>query len=153
MTWIKSTLQRPNGRPLEGVCVTAILMIRPGWTGDRHGQIVGEVTARTDQLGVWRLDLLPYNAFDPDLADYAYYQVDEGTGALWNIRVPPVPDPTSELWLRDVLIDTVPTTPPWRPIGRLADLSDVDLAGLDQAVPGSVLVYLGNGVWGIGPPP
>jgi hypothetical protein len=152
VTWIKSTLQRPDGRPLEGVCVTAILMIRPGWSADRHGQIVGEVTTRTDQLGQWRMNLLPYNSFDPDLADYVYYQVDETTGALWKIRVPPVDDPASELWMRDVLIDTVPSTSPWRPIARLGDLFDVDLTGVDQAAPGSPLVYLGNGSWGIGPP-
>lgn len=145
MTWIKSTLQRPDGRPLEGVCVTATLMTRPGWTADGHGQILGAVTTRTDSTGLWRLDLRPYTDFEADLIDYVYYQIDEETGTLWKARVPPVADPATELWLRDVLIETAPSAPGWRPISMLGQLFNVDNAA-DAPNDGDVLFAQG-GQW------
>lgn len=149
MTWIKSSLQRPDGRPLEGVCVTAALMTRPGWRADGHGQIFGEVTTRTDSDGLWRLDLAPYTNFEAELIDFVYYQIDEGSGTLWKARVPPVADPTTELWLRDVLIETAPSTPGWRPISMLGQLFNVDNAA-DAPHEGDVL-FAQDGQWVAGP--
>lgn len=145
MTWIKSFLQRPDGRPLEGVCVTAILHAQPGWRADRTGQILGQATTHTDATGLWRLNLVPYTEFEPTIEPYVYYTVDEGRTPLSVIRVPFVADPSVELWLRDVLVDPPSPQERWSPIDTLGHLQNVDVS-VDQAPEGSALVVSG-GMW------
>lgn len=148
MTWIKSRLLRPDGRAVEGRCVTATLMTRPSWLSNAQGQVLGRVSTNTDAAGLWRLDLLPYTAFEDQLAACIYYRISEGGSQVWSVRVPPVLDPETELWMRDVLIDEPQCPQSWVSINKLARLQDVDTESVLGAKPGDFLVMLANGQWG-----
>lgn len=151
MTWIKSHLLRPDGSPIEGQCVTATLMLKPSWLRNATGQVVHRLFTNTDAAGLWRLDLLPYTQFEHQLEECIYYRITEGDRTTWNIRVPEVADPATELWLRDVVVDVSGCQrQEWIGINTLSRLHDVDRESLLAAKPGDVLVLLANGKWGAG---
>jgi hypothetical protein len=151
VTWVKSQLVGPDGSPVVGACVTARVMTQPTWMGNRQSQVIGQVRANTDGTGVWRMNLLPHTQFET--TQYVYYEVSEGRGLpTWMIRVPFVPDPNAELWLRDLIIDTPPSvSTPWTPLSA----TDLQLQSLqidaDVAAPGQVVGTQQDGTLGLMP--
>ncbi len=105
MTWVKSELLRPDGTPIVGQCVTAILIAAAPWLTTGTGQANGTVSTNTDATGLWRLDLLSYVDFEAP--DTVFYEIHEGRDMpVWTIRVPPAGLPPIEYWMRDLLAQT-----------------------------------------------
>lgn len=151
MTWVKSRLVDPAGSPIEGVCVKAALVMKPTWLADASSQVVSRAMTHTGPDGVWRLNLVPFTAYESQLAGCAFYHVTEDTRppTLTAIRVPEA-DETDELWMRDLVFDPDPCARRngFIPINTLARLHDVDAASLALAKPGDFLVLMPNGKWG-----
>lgn len=150
MTWVKSRLVRPDGKPVEGQCVTATLVVRPSWLANATTQVIGRTSTNTDADGYWRLNLLPYTDFEGQVAACVYYRINEGGPQIWNVRVPPVEDPATELWMRDILIDPVECPDRFIGINMLSRLHDVDGNSIRNAKPGDFLIKLPSGLWGAG---
>lgn len=151
MTWVKSRLVAPSGAPIEGACVKATLVSKPTWLADSTSQVVSRAMTHTGPDGMWRLNLIPYTAYESQLAACSYYHIIEGTNppTVTDIRVPEVGD-GEELWMRDLVFDPDPCSGSggWTPINTLARLHDVDAGSLALAKPGDFLVLLPNGKWG-----
>lgn len=104
MTWVRSQILRPDGSPVVGQCVTAVLIAPASWLSTGAGQASGKVRTNTDVTGTWRLDLLPYTAFED--SDAVYYEIHEGPGKpVWTIRVPPAGEPPIEYRMQVLLFD------------------------------------------------
>ena len=155
MTWIKSRLVLPDGSPVRGEQVTATVMTAPNWVHD-DGRAVGGASTHTDRDGMWYLNLMPYTQVEPPVDAHMYYQVNEG-GQLWNVRVPPPPEPPpadwppdepwQPIWLRELIFDEPP--PPQQQLWQLGGLADV--AGeVTNAPDGTALVKRG-GMWRVLP--
>src|SRR5690606_2214890 len=96
------------------------------------GRAVGGASTHTDRDGMWYLNLMPYTQVEPPVDAHMYYQVNEG-GQLWNVRVPPPPEPPPEdwppdepwqpIWLRELIFDEPP--PPRQQLWQLGGLADV----------------------------
>ena len=105
MTWVKSELLRPDGTPMVGQCVTAVLIAPTPWLTTGTGHAAGTVRTNSDAAGLWRLDLLPYTDFE--VPNTVYYEIHEGIEMpVWTIRVPPPGLPPIEYWMRDLLVQT-----------------------------------------------
>jgi hypothetical protein len=149
VTWVKNRLFNAAGAPIVGQCVKATLMTRPAWLIDSTGRVLGRSSTNTDNNGVWRMNLVPYDRIETQTAALAYYTIQEGDGLICYARVPEVEDVQTELWLRDLLIDPPLSGPTqWISIDRLARLRDVDRESLLAAKPGDFLTLLPNGKWG-----
>lgn len=151
MTWVKSRLVDPTGSPIEGACVKAALVNKPSWLADATSQVVSRAMTHSGPDGLWRLNLIPYTAYESQLANCAFYHITEGTKppTLTVIRVPEAGE-DEELWMRDLVFDPDPCSRSggWTAINTLARLHDVDARSLALAKPGDFLVMLPNGKWG-----
>src|SRR5690625_1414200 len=65
LTTVRSTLIGPDGRPLAGREVMAVLRAAPPWLGDGTGRVVETARTRTDRNGEWMLPLLPKRNLEP----------------------------------------------------------------------------------------
>ena len=153
MTWVKSRVIGLDGKPIEGRCVKATLMTKPGWLANATGKVVGRVTDNTDTAGLWRMNLLPASTIETSGGTAAYVQINEGGEPpdVYYIRVPDTQDPNAELWARDLMINPDPGNPVFNPFHALSRLSDVDRESVMGAEPGHYLCLLPNGLWGATP--
>jgi hypothetical protein len=156
VTWVKSRLVDPSGKPIEGAYVKAALMSTPTWLADSVSQVARRALTHTGPDGLWRLDLIPYTAYESQLAACSFYHIVEGTNPpiVTVIRVPEAGE-GEELWMRDLVFDPDPCSRSggFIPINTLARLHDVDASSLALAKPGDFLVLLPNGKWGAGRAP
>jgi len=164
LTTVRSTLIGPDGRPLAGREVMAVLRAAPSWLGDGTGRVVETARTRTDRNGEWMLPLLPNRYLEPPTNESgtpvptSYYEISEG-GLVSTALVPAAGEHTEcpqegqqcVVWLRDILIDGPQPGPvPWRPIANLGDLHNVTPQADTSAQQGQALLYNGR-VWEPGP--
>lgn len=164
LTTVRSTLIGPDGRPLAGREVMAVLRAAPSWLGDGTGRVVETARTRTDRNGEWMLPLLPNRYLEPPTNESgtpvptSYYEISEG-GLVSTALVPAAGEHTEcpqegeqcVVWLRDILIDGPQPGPlPWRPIANLGDLHNVTPDADTSAQQGQALLYNGR-VWEPGP--
>jgi hypothetical protein len=145
VTWVKSTLLQPDGSPVVGRSITAVLVADQSWLADHSGQVLRTIRDNTNESGIWRMQLLPSADFES--ADYVYYQIHEGRDMpAWTIRVPRTSSATAEYWMRDLVVDIPPGRPDaWRAIDTIGRLHNVD-ASADQPAGGAVLRFR-DGTW------
>lgn len=159
LTTVRSTLIGPDGRPLAGREILAVLRAAPSWLGDRTGRVVDTARTRTDRDGQWELRLLPNKYLEPPTNESgepvptSYYEISEN-GLISTALVPgagehvncPDQDHPCTVWLRDILINGPQPGPvPWTPIDTLGKLHNVT-SGADTPRQGQVLVFNGR-VW------
>lgn len=157
LTTVRSTLISPDGRPLAGREVVAVLRAAPTWLEDRTGRVADTARTRTDRDGQWSLRLLPNKYLEPptneggDPTPTSYYEISEG-GLISTALVPgagehvdcPERDRPCSVWLRDILINGPQPGPvPWAPINTLGKLHNVTPAA-DEASKGQALIYNGH---------
>lgn len=74
---VRNRLVYPNAEPVTGERVKLTMVVYEGWrTEPSEGRVVGTSYAWTDDDGIWTTRLLPYTAFEPDLQDSVYVQVE-----------------------------------------------------------------------------
>src|SRR5690625_2651050 len=159
LTTVRSTLIGPDGRPLAGREIIAVLRAAPSWLGDRTGRVVDTARTRTDRDGHWYLKLLPNKYLEPPTNEAgeptptSYYEISENglistalvPGAGEHVDCPDEQEPCT-VWLRDILINGPQPGPvPWAPIDTLGKLHNVT-PDADDPKRGQVLVFNGQ-VW------
>lgn len=164
LTTVRSTLIGPDGRPLAGREVLAVLRAAPSWLDDGTGRVVDTARTRTDREGQWALPLLPNRFLEPPTdkdgtpVPTSYYEISEG-GLISTALVPAAGEhvdcPTQEhrctVWLRDILIaGPQPAPVTWHPIDTLGKLHNVTGEADTNPQQGQALIYNGH-VWEPGP--
>lgn len=159
LTTVRSTLVGPDGRPLAGREVVAVLRASPTWLEDGTGRVIDTARTRTDREGQWEMRLLPNKYLEPPTNESgkptptSYYEISEN-GLVSTALVPgagehtdcPRPQEPCTVWLRDILINGPQPGPvPWAPIDTLGKLHNVT-PDADDPKRGQVLVFNGQ-VW------
>lgn len=127
--------------PLPPNPTVRVRLVAPaGWLASGTAEVVASWAAQVNTTTkIWELDLPAQSAYE---TTGTYYRVEE-PGAVWHITVP---DTAGPHWLRDLLVDPVPTTSGWETTPRMSQLADA--TALASATNGQVPTWQAStGTW------
>lgn len=143
ITMVTSLLVEPDGTPVRGRMVQAIIRADAAWLADGSGRVVSEARTVTDDQGRWSLALTPWQAMEH--GEHIYYEIREGDVVHWTH----IPASDTPLTLRQVVVNPPPPPDKQPIISSLGTLRNVDPKA--DRPPAGVLCTLTSegGPWGM----